>query len=662
MSPFVPFPSRTEASFHPLHRCWGLALALALLLTPWLGAELLAQTGTISPEEVHRGMKGYGLTVMVGQEPERFEVEVIGVVRNEKPDASSILVRLSGLDLEESGVIAGMSGSPVYLDDRLAGAVAYGWQFAQQPLAGITPIAAMEELMVVDEALTAEARGESAEAGLSGSSRSLSQRSSPPPRRAAGWSEMPSLQDFLREGRGDLPWRELLQESLAQLAGPSPQQGASTALVWGADGFGPQGRALLSAGLGSVAELGRGISAPLAAGSSTSSQGEEPAELGPGSPVSAVLLHGDLSFAASGTVTDRRGDNLLAFGHPFLGFGPYRIPMATAEVVTVIPSLNNSFKVSNVGELVGTFREDRTPGIFGIVGETARTIPFTVRFGGIGTAVGQGGGEKFHMQVADLPVMLPTLLAVGALGVLDVDAHSSGPQSLEMEARLELDQWGEIALRQTFDGPNAGNDLVSYLLIVANLLLQSPLEDVRLNEVSVDVQRGPANLTLDVIDVHADRTVVAPGAEVRLFVDLRGRDGRRHREEMLFQVPATAPDGRYSLLVGDGVSADSARFTVAPVAPTRFEHQLEVLRSLSSSRELVVLGLVGERGLAVDGTVMPRLPGSVASLWAPREGAAAQPLSLAIDQIERRSLDRPINGIGRVDLTVRRSAAAGVSR
>ncbi|MEZ5331614.1 MAG: hypothetical protein R2991_06085 [Thermoanaerobaculia bacterium] len=325
---------------------------------------LVAGAAAAEPEifpldEVEPGLQGTGLSVFRGDTPEPFGVEVLGVWRDVSPGSSYILARLTGQGLDTSGVIAGMSGSPVYVGDRLLGAVAFSWPYAQEPIAGITPIETMRQL-------------DSAEP--------LAPVAAPVPPPAIGLLT------------GDRLPESLLLDALGGLTA-RPLQGGSSGLLWSLSGFGEWSRDLLARGLqGGVAAAGR---------ADDSGAGD----LEAGDAVAAVLVDGDLRLAATGTVTERSADRILAFGHPFLGLGDLRVPMARAEVVTVVPSRAVSFKLANTGDVVGAFDLDRSPGIRGRIGLTAPTIPVTVSIRGsrqrdfslrVGSRASAAGSDLMH--------------------------------------------------------------------------------------------------------------------------------------------------------------------------------------------------------------------------------------------------------------------------
>jgi hypothetical protein len=551
-------------------------------------------------DEVTPGMEGYGLSVFAGLEPERFDVEIIGVWQNLRPGASYILAELSGQGLEESGVIAGMSGSPVYLDGRLAGAVAFAWPFSHRAVAGITPIETMREMSAA--------------------------QGSPTP--MVG-SSVPTLDQL---ASGELP-SELLGEGLSLLAPSGVAQGVP-GVLWTTVGFGDRSRDLLARHLGSVAVAG---------GASSGAAGD----LVPGSSVAGVLIDGDLRLAASGTVTDRTGDELLAFGHPFLGVGPLRVPMASAEVVTVLSSRFQSFKVTNIGDVVGVFDLDRAVGIRGRLGLRAPTTPLTVHVRGVRE-------QEFHFQVADLPLLAPTLIAVAALGSLDAATHAQGDQGLDLVGRFDLGDQGELTVRQSFDGLGAAMEAAIYLLAYTSFILNNNLEQVELAGLDIELTQFDQPRTARLVEAHAAKTIVRPGDRVPVNLDLVAFRGDHFRKSIELELPTGLADGRYSLLVGDGVSVDVARLMIERSEPVTFAQALDFLRSLHSRRQLVALGVFAGAGLAVAGEVMPQLPGSVRSIWGAAASGSAVPLRLTVAHEDVAELEVPLEGLLRIDLEVQR--------
>ena len=575
-------------------------------------SETFPEVATIPLEEIHAGMRGYGLSVFKGTTPERFEVEVLGVLENQKPGGSYILARLSGQNLEHSGVIAGMSGSPVYFDGRLVGAVAFSWPFATEPIAGITPIASMREI-------GRDSGGFSALGSTSG-------------RKATA--------DLAEIALRQIP-ASRLDEELARFARAVSNDGRS-ALLWGASGFGESSRALLARLLPSsalsLAALGGGQSAVI------------DSALGPGASVAALFVDGDLRLAATGTVTDRIGEKLLAFGHAAVGISEISMPLATSEVITVVPSALSSFKLANSGPAVGSFERDHVFGSIGRIGAVARTVPLVVRV--LGPVE-----RRFDLRLAEVPQFLPALAAIGCLGAWDVASGTGGVHSVDLGLRVDFAGEPErpaLLLEQSFEGPSAAAEAVGFVMSVLSYLTQNDLAPLEVGSVGVDVRMRAEPRAATLTSVRPSRTRLAPGETLDLQIDARGWRGESLRWRERVVLPSGLPDGRYSFLVGDGASADAVRLALAPAPPTRIDQALALLRSLHSTSDLVVMGVLSGAGLSTGGELLPRLPGSMRSIWSAMGSKSATVVRNAIVQNEAHRRERPLTGLVRFDVEIRR--------
>lgn len=580
---------------------------LVLLATAAASAQEAAPTMPI--EEIERGQLGYGLSVFEGSDPERFSVEVLGVMKDSGPGQSFILARLSGQGLEKTGVIAGMSGSPVYVEDRLVGAVAFAWPFTQGAVGGITPIDSMLALSEVEIAPSSPVT-----------------------------SSLPTLPGELRTAELD---SELLRRELEQFNASLPGE-ARSGLLWSLSGFGERSRSFVEQALAGVAPTGE-------ASDNTST------DLLPGSAVAGVLVNGDLKLAVTGTVTERIDDEILAFGHAFLGQGPIRLPMAAAEVVTVLSSQFLSFKIANIGPVVGAFDLDRSSGVRGRLGAVAETIPLTVSLEGLGQA-------DFQMMLADVPAYLPILVAISSLGALDATTRSGGAQGVDLSVRWELDRYPPVELEQSFDGSSAGLSAAIYLFLMTNYVVNNPLEEVRLDRVSVELTQHAEPRTVRILRGFANRSTVKPGEQIDVTLEMQPFRGETYKESFPVQLPQELPSGTYSLMIGDGVTMDALRQQVEQRLPEDFEQSLEIVRDFHSNRDLVLLGLAPAWGLSLSGRVLPRLPSSMRRLWQGVSPGVATPLGLAVMQEIERQGRRPMSGAVRIDLQVERPVAMSPSR
>jgi hypothetical protein len=599
---------------------------------------------TIAVDEVQRGQSGYGISVFEGTTAERFEVDVVGVLRDFSPGISFILGRLRGHELEETGVIAGMSGSPVYIDGRLAGAVAFSWDFSTGAIAGITPIRNMRDLWALPGRSVARPVAEL------GRARNLQLLVSRDP-----FSDDPVTHDPATGEMGRLDLDEHLATVGRLLVGGDGVfgiAGARSSVQFAASGWSSGSRELLGRALGQVSPSGR----------LTTSTDLDARTLVPGAAVAAILVAGDFELAASGTVTDRRDDEVLAFGHPLFGLGPVDVPMAPAEVVTVVPSRLSSFKLTNVGAPIGAFDEDRLTGIRGRIGAVSPMMPLRVRVRSGTSEAGSGllgGDQEYHLELANLELMRPSLAATSVLQALDAAGHLSGDQGLDLHLRFDLGARGELELEQAFDGSSAAMDSAIYLLRLVAFFELNELEDVDVRSIDVEATRHPTTRTANIERAVADHKQVRPGENVTLRLTLQGPGGERFERATQVPIPADTRPGPYYLFVGDASSIDGLKLQIEPVETVTVDAAIALLRTYHSSAGIGVLAVRPAPGVVLDGTAFPDLPASVrATLQAPAPRLTKR-LSLIIDHEQFEAADRPLSGAVRIDLEVlpARSAA-----
>src|SRR5262245_3206777 len=362
-----------------------------LYLLPLLVWAPLSAQGIIPFSEIKTGMKGIGKTVFSGTRIDDFEVEVIGTLEKIGPQRNLILVRLAGGPLANTGVLSGMSGSPIYFGDRLAGAVAYTWGFAREPVAGVTPI---QEMLQVEEM-------ESPASGLPGA------------RGAAAAFEARPLS--LLENPQRLPehFATYFDRFLPVVSETTPITPIATPLVF----TGVPARAMDRL----APTLQRAGIVPVQGGSTGRAAPGAEKGIVPGAGVGMKLIRGDVEFAAICTVTYREKDRVMACGHPLLNLGPTDMIMTTAQVNGLFPSLNESFKFASAGEEVGAFKQDRSTGVFGYIGRRPRLIPVRLELRPL-----MGKPRHYAFDVIEDPFLAPYLLYAALNGVLSSEEKDYG--------------------------------------------------------------------------------------------------------------------------------------------------------------------------------------------------------------------------------------------
>lgn len=575
---------------HPMKK---LVVLLNVVLIGIFVATLSAQnsrnTRFMSVDELRPGMKGVGRTVFEGTAITEFQAEIMGVLKNVQPKQDLILARLSGGPLEKTGVIAGMSGSPVYIDGRLIGAVAYSFPFAKDPIAGIQPIGQMLDIL--------EPRGVAAPRAAS----VLSAEQIVPAQTPAAF--VSGLLEKVRNGAS-------IQETLSYPSAPVPATGGSlthiqtplsisgvtpAAMQQFAPFFGAFGFSMVQAGTSGGA--GRLPTTPSK-------------RLEPGFSVNAHLVSGDLDISANGTVTHVDGDKVYAFGHPFLSAGPLDLPMTNAYVISSLAKLDSSSKVAVPVEVVGAFRQDRATGILGSMAEKSSTIPLTINIKS-GTVT-----TPYKLEVVNDRFLTPLLTALSIMNAITATERSLGEITLSVTGKLQLKNSEPVNISNISTGDGNGPTMASMAAIAPlQYLLASGFDGGLIEKMDLEVVTTDRKTSATLEQISVDRNEARPGDKVTLTALLRGTRGETFVEQYPIVIPAGLSAGRIQILVGDGgtVTASELR-RGATGAPPGLAAAVRELNKLRKNDRLYVKIVSNEPGVVISGEEFPSLPPSMIAL------------------------------------------------
>ena len=532
--------------------------------------------------EVKEGMRGKARTVFRGSEPEEFNVEILGVVPGAiGPKQDLIVGRLSGGGADRTAVFAGMSGSPVYIDGKLVGAISYSFPFSKEPICGITPI---EQMIAIFERKEATVTA-----------------SEP---RAVSFAELASTNWTANFPRSSTPGGLLAGVSsnslLMAVAGQSFQPIATPMTFTGfsqdtLNTFAPQ---LLQAGLIPVSAVGG------AAAISPMKKADETTLVG-GDSVSMHLTRGDYSLAAAGTVTLRQGEKIYAFGHPFLALGVSDLPMSESHVVTVIPSVNNSFKLAVPDSMVGTMTQDRATGVFGKLGQAPKMIPVKME-----VTTSRGQKDVVNFEVAKDDFLTPLLLNIAVYNTAVAQERSLGDATVELAGEIAIKGQQPVKLNRRFAGGQAAQFAASSVAAPVAALMKSRFDDLDISGIDLKLTATDGSRTAVLERMSIDRLRVKAGESVEVQAFARTNSGKIFVQRIPVTIPVDTPAGTFSITVADGreIQQDSA---VQQFVPRDLAELISTINKLKFSDKLYLQTFRTTNGAIIGSSEMPNLPPSV---------------------------------------------------
>jgi hypothetical protein len=328
----------------------------------------------------------------------------------------------------------------------------------------------------------------------------------------------------------------------------------------------------------------------------------------PGDPIGAVLLNGDFTLAATGTVTHLEGDHVYAFGHPFLDMGEVSFPMAESEIVTVMPSLASSFKFANTGAVVGALRQDRSVGIMGVMGEKAEMIPLEL------TAEGSGPTQTYKVNMVRHTQLSPLILAMAADSVVANVQRAAGERTVVLESEIKMKGFEPIRLREGWAGAQARQAIPAYLAVVSGYLMSNEFRDADIEHVRLHLRHDDQLRIARVVEASVEPPKdgrIAPGDLVKVRVVLKPFRGDSFVETLDVKIPDEQTPGNAHILVGSGSIMNQIDFTLVPPDPRTLEQVLAVLRRLRPSTDLTVGLYSPGDGAVTAGVYLPSLPPTI---------------------------------------------------
>src|ERR1041385_9168689 len=555
-------------------------------------------------EDLRPGMKGVARTVFSGTETQEFGVEVLGVLPGfPGPRQSAIIAKLSGPSVDRTGVFAGMSGSPVYIDGKIVGAIAFSFPFAKEPIAGITPIKQMIDLFNKgsenDNAKPKEPRPVSF-AQLA----STDWKPNLPKPAFAGAS-------LIAPVSAGSPLLPLLGQQMTPIATPLVFSGITQESL---TMFAPQ---LMANGLLPVSGVGGAAAiTPLAESNANT--------FPPGSSITVQLVRGDYSLAAAGTVTMRDGDRIYAFGHPFLSLGASDMPMSEASVVTVISNMNNSFKLAVPGKMVGSISQDRASGIFGLLGQAPKMIPVRVNL-----HTSRDRTETYSYEIANDSFLTPLLLNITLFNTITSSERALGDSTISVKGEIKVKGQEPIQIDRRFSTNNSPIMAAGSIAAPVSTLLTSGFDDVQLDGITPDIDSTDTRSLGTLERITLDRTEVRRGEKIEVQAYVRTESGKQFVQRIPVQIPQDAALGQLLVFVGDGGALQEGS-PAKSFVPQDLSQLVKAINTVKKSDRLYVKLFRITNGAVIGTSEMPSLPPSVvATLNSERTSGGYTPTGLS---------------------------------
>src|ERR1700686_2766697 len=599
-----------------------LAFALLVLGLSLPTITLAGQTSqpTIPVDQIHPGMRGYALTVFEGVKPESMDVEVLGVMHNTNgPKGDIILIRLHGKKVEYTGVVAGMSGSPVYLDGKLAGALAFRiGEFSKEPSAGVTPIADMLEINALDKSPAEEAT-----ATKPGISNAAGKTAAPGDGASfSGSMQATSPQDFasyLKPIDTPLVFNGFSEDTMRRFAGQFASAGVVPVM-----------------GAGSVSEE------------------KQPEPLEPGSAVSAILVRGGMDIGATCTVTYIDPQRLLACGHPLLQFGSVDLPMNKAEVLATLASPLNAFKIVNTTERAGVFVQDRHTGILGVFNKQADMIPVTLAIHG------ESGTKEFHYEVLNNPRRSPVAIMATVFNALHGVNEYGEEITYRLNGSIDVKGFPKVGLRNMFvpteNGQPAAMAAALSLGERFGRIYDNPYNAPAVNSVKLDFDLVRERRWARLESARTDVSEVRPGDEIIVETVLAPYRGEGVVHQIPGKIPASASKGTLGILVSDGETLDHAsRANPAFGRKLDLASTIALLNKEHTNNRLYVSLLQADPEARPADKIMPTLPISVMNIMDGMRGNQEMIVSgeSSVDETATPLLDYVVSGAQLLTVTVK---------
>lgn len=531
----------------------------------------LAATDIMKLSEIKPGMEGEGKTIFKGSNIESFKFKVLGILDKFVSDKNLIIAELFAPELNEGGVIAGMSGSPVYIDGKLIGSVSYGLSnFSKKPIAGITPI---EDILKI-----------SAYGG------------------PAANVEISDIKvDFSKENVKHVA--EAIQNELVSRMNFSPARNLTPIKLFASSsGFCPEAVRFMQGIFVPLQNLGIGADAD------KTKLSADLFTVRPADAVSIPLIRGDASYAATGTVTHVDGKKVYVFGHPFFNLGTVDFPLHRAEIISVVPSYENSFKLATTRNMVGAVQQDRFSGVLAELGKTPYMIPLKIFL--------KNRNRNFNLEVVNHPLLTPSLTYISLLNALLAEFQEFGFQSIAVSGKIFIENEENVVLNDLFSGTTAFDEFSTLVMAINYFLLNNKEKNIKIQKMDFEISGQETIKKAELENVLIDKNSYLPEELMDIRLELKNEKGDSFEEKITIKAPNLKPGSVFYLLVADAaeVTEFDAKAIKTAYFPTKLSALIRAINNLRRNNRIYLKLFVPAQGIFIKGFEYSYLPSSMSNV------------------------------------------------
>ena len=543
-----------------------ILLVICLGLSCWLAA-----TEIMKLSEIKAGMEGEGKTIFKGSSIESFKFKVLGVLEKFVSDKSLIVAELFAPELNEGGVIAGMSGSPVYIDGKLIGSVSYGLSnFSKKPIAGITPI---EDILKISATSGPAANVEISDIKI----------------------------DFSKENVRRVA--EAIQNELVSRMNFSPARNLTPIKLFSSSsGFCPQAVQFMQGIFVPLQNLGIG------AGVDKKKLNPEMFTVRPADAVAIPLIRGDASYSATGTVTHVDGKKVYVFGHPFFNLGTVEFPLHRAEIITVVPSYESSFKLGATLNMVGAVQQDRFSGVLAELGKAPYMIPLKIFL--------KNRNRNFNLELVNHPLLTPTLTYISLLNALLAEYQEFGFQTIAVTGKIFIENEDNVIVNDLFSGTAAFDEFSTLIMAINYYLLNNREKSIKIQKMDFEISGRETVKKAQLENVLINKNSYLPEELMDIRMILNNEKGDSFDEQITIKAPNLKPGSVFYLLVADaGEMTDfDAKAIKTAYFPSKLSALIRAINNIRRNNRIYLKIFVPAQGVFIKGFEYPYLPSSLSNV------------------------------------------------